>query len=282
MTDAKKTFVTDQQTSWRAVVGLALIIGGSLALIDQALHVGWLTSSVLVSGIVLLMGGVRLRSYGLLIGGSIIIGLGSGLFAAYSLPGDWTVVQRAGWGVALFGMGFGMIPITTGKRYPFQVWWTLFPFCLFASIGYCLLLRPFQMSSFILYPPAALGIAMAGIGLYKKWIGFIIPACLLIFSGLGVYIPWVSRFTGNPLTRTGTMLVIFAFGWGLITVLSRPITHKFVWWPLIPGGVLAVVGWGLYIGGDPNSALAFIGNTGSVVMVILGLYLLLLRRGMRQ
>jgi len=44
------------------------------------------------------------------------------------------------------------------------------------------------------------------------------------------------------------MLVGFALGWLLITILSRTITSKFIWWPLIPGGVLAMVGWGIYCG----------------------------------
>ena len=78
------------------------------------------------------------------------------------------------------------------------------------------------------------------------------------------------------------MLVILAIGWGLITVFSRVITDKFTWWPLIPAGILAMTGWGLYIGGNPDNALGFIGNTGSIVLIILGIYLLLLRHGISR
>jgi hypothetical protein len=78
------------------------------------------------------------------------------------------------------------------------------------------------------------------------------------------------------------MLVIFALGWGLITVFSRFIINKFIWWPLIPGGVLAMVGWGLYIGGNPGNALSFIGNTGSIGLIIFGIYLLLWRTELRK
>jgi hypothetical protein len=46
--------------------------------------------------------------------------------------------------------------------------------------------------------------------------------------------------------------------------------------------VLAMVGWGLYIGGNPGSALSFIGNTGSLGLIIVGAYLLLLRRSIRK
>ena len=85
----------------------------------------------------------------------------------------------------------------------------------------------------------------------------------------------------NTLAQTGIMLVCIGLGWLLITVFSRVITAQFVWWPLIPGGILAVVGWGLYIGGNPNNALSFIGNTGSIALILFGIYLILLRRGIR-
>jgi hypothetical protein len=68
----------------------------------------------------------------------------------------------------------------------------------------------------------------------------------------------------------------------LITVISRVLYKKFTWWPLIPGGVLAMVGWGLYIGGNPSNALGFVGNTGSIGLIIFGIYLLLLRFGMQK
>ena len=45
---------------------------------------------------------------------------------------------------------------------------------------------------------------------------------------------------------------------------------------------MAVVGWGLYIGGNPDNASTFISNTGSVALIIIGLYLLLIRRGIQQ
>jgi hypothetical protein len=78
------------------------------------------------------------------------------------------------------------------------------------------------------------------------------------------------------------MLVWFALGWGLVTIFARVQTFKFVWWPLIPGGILAMVGWGLYIGGNPQSAVGFIGNTGSIGLLIFGIYILLLRRGIHH
>ena len=100
--------------------------------------------------------------------------------------------------------------------------------------------------------------------------------------GPGVYFAWGGSSRSGGLAQTGIMLVWFALGWALITLLSRVTFQSFVWWPLIPGGVIGVVGWGLYIGGNPANALGFIGNTGSVLVIIFGIYLLLMRRGIRE
>ena len=38
-----------------------------------------------------------------------------------------------------------------------------------------------------------------------------------------------------------------------------------------------MVGWGLTIGGNRGSAMTLIGNTGSISLIIFGLYLILMR-----
>jgi hypothetical protein len=116
----------------------------------------------------------------------------------------------------------------------------------------------------------------------QRLFGLAIPGSLLIGVGLGVFLGWNNLEHINGLTQTGMTLVWFGISWGLIIIFGRVIMERFIWWPLIPGGVLAMVGWGLYIGGNPSSALSFIGNTGSLGLVIVGAYLLLLRRGIRK
>jgi hypothetical protein len=127
-----------------------------------------------------------------------------------------------------------------------------------------------------------LGLVFLAWGLSERLIGLIIPGSLLLGIGPGVFFAWKEPFTGNGLTQTGVMLVCFALGWGLITLFSRVIIARFIWWPLIPGGILAMTGWGLYIGGSPQHALSFIGNTTSVSLILFGLYLLLWRTGLRK
>ena len=144
------------------------------------------------------------------------------------------------------------------------------------------LLGEMHLLDFILYIGIGIGICFLLAGLIWKLIGFIIPGSLLVGLAPGLYFAWENTSLNNPLEQTGIMLVGFAFGWGLITVTSRTLTRKFVWWPLIPGGILAVVGWGLYIAGNPESAIGFIGNTGSVGLIIFGIYILLMRRSFHQ
>ncbi len=158
----------------------------------------------------------------------------------------------------------------------------LFPFIVFLSCGIPFLIGKIHLLDFLLYIGTGVGVSLLLAGIYWKLIGLIIPGALLVGVAPGLYFAWENTNTANPLEQTGIMLVAFAFGWGLITVTSRTLTRKIVWWPLIPGGILAVVGWGLFIAGNPESAIGFIGNTGSVGLIIFGIYILLMRRSFHQ
>jgi len=187
-----------------------------------------------------------------------------------------------GFSFITFGLiwGFLFIIIYFSNQEP--VVWLLFPFFIFTSIGLPFLLQEINLLDFIYYIGVDIGICLLIAGIYWKLIGLIIPGALLIGIAPGLYFAWEKTSTNNPLEQIGIMLVGFAFGWGLITVATRTLTKKIVWWPLIPGGILAVGGWGLYIAGNPESAIGFIGNTGSVGLIIFGIYILLMRRSFHQ
>jgi hypothetical protein len=271
------------EATWRGLVGAALVVSGSLALIDQVLRLGWLAPvSVLAGGCVLLYGGYRFHAPGFVIAGWIICGFGLGLAMGINMNGSWTIIQRIGFVFLSTGAGFALISTSLQRWYSKFVWWPIIPLAVLASIGYALIATPLRIVDFALSLGIGLGLGFLIIGLVKKWIGMIIPGCILIGTGLGVYIPWGTQYASTVLSKTGTMLVLFGIGWVLIAVFGRMIIDKFIWWPLIPGGLQAVVGWGLFIGGEPGNAVNFIGNTGSIVILILGLYLLLIRRSIRQ
>jgi hypothetical protein len=161
-------------------------------------------------------------------------------------------------------------------------WWALVPGGVLVGAGLALSGSPLEVVDFVLYILCGLGLGLLIWGMAAKLFGLIISGSLLLGIGPGIYFGWRDLVDINVLAQTGVMLVFFAFGWGLITVLARRIYGKFIWWPLIPGGILAVAGWGLFIGGDPGNALGFIGNTGTIGILVFGLYLILMRKGIHN
>lgn len=281
----------------RNLAGILLVAGGVVLYLDTRLHTGWLTLLVPAAvGLTFLVEGLSTHRMLLIIPGSILSALGIGLFIGYStifgIPtttrvGALLVAFALGWLVLIpFSMRFAPNQQGSAMRNPF--FWALVPGGVIGALGACFLFTPLRLLDFVLYISVGLGVALLAWGFFAHLLGLVIPACLLVTIGPGVFWAWINAGATQVedaawvLTQTGVMLVWFGLGWILITVLSRFIFEKFYWWPLIPGGILGMVGWGLYIGGSPSTAATFIGNTGSIILVIFGLYLLLLRKGIQR
>jgi hypothetical protein len=265
------------------VAGVLFIICGMVLLLDQNLKTGWLSLLLLPAiGLSFLYGGYRTQKYGLIIPGGLLTGLGIGVFIFFTRLLDLGWANRVGFLLLAFGFGWAIVVLATYLLFNHIPWWAVVTGAVIASIGLVFLLTPMRVTDFALYVGCALGLAMLAWGVSRRLFGLIIPGCLLLGIGIGVYAAWSGVAESSTLARIGMMLVVFAMGWGLIVVFSRVINPNFVWWPLIPGGVLAMVGWGLYIGGNPGNALSFIGNTGSIGLIIFGVYLLLLRKGIHR
>lgn len=267
----------------RLVVSGIFIIVGMIVFIDQYIQSGWITLvTIPLTSLVFVVGGIRLRKTGLLIAGNLLFGLGAGIFLVLCDRFTFPLQIRIGIALVVFGVSWMLIPLLNSLFSSVPTWWALLPGGLFVSIGGAFLFSRLNLVDFILFGITGLGIVMLFTGVWRRLFGLIIAGALLIGIGPGISLAWGDLVVTNPLAQTGLMLIWFALGWGLIIVFSRVVTAKFIWWPLIPGGVLAMVGWGLYIGGDPDNAINVIGNSWSVGLIILGLYLLLLRKGMRQ
>lgn len=283
MSDGKRRSVGLTGRHWSELAGIYFIVIGLVVLADLSLKTGWLTLIILPAiGLSFLAGGLHMRRFGLIIAGSLTLGLGVGMYLVFaaSLPLD--LIERLGALLLAFGLGWLLIPVFTYlvlRRIP---WWALIPGSVIVGVGLAMLSEPLQLTSFAMFIGACLGLSFLAWGVHARLLGLIIPGCLLVSMGPGVYAAWTGVNEPSALSRTGIMLVTFALGWVLITVFSRVIKQAFVWWPLIPGGILGMVGWGLYIGGNPENALSFIGNTGSIGLIIFGVYLLLLRRGIHR
>lgn len=265
------------------ITGLALIASGLVLLADQYLKTGWLSLLIMpTAGLAFLGFGFIHRRLALIIPGGVLTGLGIGSFLAFSSFFIFALPIRLGLLLLAFALGWGVIALFSAMYSDRVAWWPLIPGSVFAGTGACLLLSPLRVVDFALYIGLALGLMFIAWGANTRLIGLVIPGAIVLSGGLGVYLGWGHGGVINGLSDTGVMLVYFSLGWGLITVFSRFILDKFVWWPLIPGGILAMTGWGLYLGGNPGTALAFISNTGSIGLILLGLYLLVWRRGIRR
>lgn len=210
-----------------------------------------------------------------------IFGLSTCLGSFSILSSNFTDSVFSKTGVAVLALGFAFLLIDIfyfykskkAGRWAFFIGLTT----CFSSIP--LLIDEINILSFVLWTGLGAGGGMVLWGLVKRLPGLIIAGCLLSSMSFGVYAAWNQVVSPNGLTETGIMLVWFGLGWGSISILSRLRLARYLGWPLIPAGILGVAGWGLYSGGDPNSALNFIGNTGSLGVLIFGLYFLLMKRG---
>ncbi len=159
------------------------------------------------------------------------------------------------------------------------LWWALIPAGLFIATALCFFFKNTGVLDFIFANSIGLGIALLTWGLCRRLLGLVIAGLIVASTGSGLFLAWGrnSNQALSGLARSGLMLVVFSMGWFLIVLFDRLLRHRFLWWPLIPGGVIGVVGLGLYIGGQPAQALTFLGNTGSIVLIFIGIYLLLVR-----
>lgn len=264
------------------VVGAILLVIGSLLLIGKILETEWLywmTIPLVITSTITMTIIRRNKSWS--ISGSLVTACLSGYFYLYAPFLEFSNYQRMG--LALFSIGMGWLLMIVLAAWLVKVrWgWPLLPAGVFIGTGLAFL-SPLRMLDFVLFPSLGLGISLVVWGLMRRMIGLIIPGCLLITGGFGVFSAWANLDGSNALAQTGIMLVWFASGWAMISIFSKVVVAHFIWWPFIPGGILMMVGFGLFIAGKPNQALGFIGNTGALSLIFLGIYLLLLRRSIQK
>lgn len=267
-----------------ALAGASLVIIGVATLIDQHIKTGVPSSVALILiASLFLVRGIYRREIGFVIAGSLLAGTGSGLLGMIEILKQAPLLKGIGVLLFCFGSGWFLITLFSLLRLPWVAWWALVPGSVIASVGACLLFSQLRLVDFVLYIPTGLSLSFLIWGGNRHLAGLIIPGCILLSAGVGIYVAWGADHELNSLSRTGMMLIWFALGWAFITLFFRISFNHFIWWPLIPAGILLMVGLGLYLGGNPGgSAVRFLGNTGSIGLLIFGLYLLLMRSGIRR
>lgn len=284
MNTVDNTSIYKPVQNFRFVAGAIFVFAGGVLLIDQYARTGWLSLTVMpLVGLFLYIWGIRLRHTALLVTGGVLGGLGVGIAAAFN-PGspDLALITQVGYILAFLALGFALVVVGTVLCTARLAWWAFVSAGIASGLSLGLLLSPFNAFNLVFYLALGIGLPLMIWGISSRLFGLIIPGCIVTTTGAGIYMAWGLPQESNGLLSTGVMLIWFAFGWVLMTFFSRILFNKFAWWPLIPGGILAMVGFGLYIGGDPDNALGFIGNTGSIALMIFGLYLLLMRKGIHQ
>lgn len=100
-----------------------------------------------------------------------------------------------------------------------------------------------------------------------------------VVSGLGVGVLLIEHVLASLTAeaRGGIFLLAVAGGWAAISPLTALLRLGARWWPLLPAGVLALVGVALLLGGAVAATLALIGQLWPAVLVIAGLVVLLRR-----
>lgn len=263
--------------------GMMLVIAGAILLIELKIRTGWLMIAIPgLIGLILLLYGLLSEKKGWLIAGSLVTGIGLGAFFALQQFKDTSIVIRFAYLFVFFAVSWVALFLLLKLIYQSTAWWTLICASIFGGTAFALLVKQGAAFDIVLDITLPLGAVFLLWGYRRKLIGLIITGCLIITIGAGIYMGWHRTTNPQGLIETGTMLVWFSLGWFLVTVISRIVFRKFIWWPLIPGGVLAMTGWGLYIGGNPGNEVDFVGNTGSIGLIIFGVYLLLMRFGMQK
>jgi hypothetical protein len=266
------------------LIGVVLVVSGLLFLLDQRIKTNWMSLSLpIFVSLILLTAGIFIKKHLLIIPGYICFGVSAAFFIIFqNLITTEKKIILVGLAIGIFSLSWLLLFITLLIIRKTYAWWALFVATISAAISYNLFLPSQLFVRYVFTVTLAIGIVFLIWGVKRKKLGLLIPGLLISTIGSGVYFAWNGSIAGNGLQETGTMLVWFALGWILITVISKIFSRKFLWWPLIPGGVLAMVGSGLYIGGNPGNALGFFQNTGSIGLIMFGIYLILLKYGMNK
>ena len=161
------------------------------------------------------------------------------------------------------------VQITSGKRGE--------PIAGIALIGIGLLVLLVNLTNLdllgLLFIPM-LGVIFLAWGIGTRNVGLIIPGGILSGIGLGVLLiegPLNDR-PGD--VEGGIFLLAFALGWCLITLLSALFTDKTHWWPLIPGGIMALVGLAIVAGGVAMQLLEIAGVGWPLILVAVGIFVI--------
>ena len=115
-----------------------------------------------------------------------------------------------------------------------------------------------------------IGLGLLGAFVYTRQYGYLIPAGIMTGLGAGIIASESLTFTDDQ-TKGGAIVLGLGLGFLAIWVIGAVMSvEKNHWWPVIPGGILAVIGGALLIGGQAVDLLDYWG----VIIIVVGLFVL--------
>ncbi len=118
---------------------------------------------------------------------------------------------------------------------------------------------------------ATIGVAFLVAYAFRRYYAFLVPGGIL--AGLGIGILFETRYDGGA-------PVLLGLGAGFLSIYLIDASARRRmggWWPLIPGGILTVIGLALAAG--QSGLLRAFGRWWPVVLILIGVTVLLRRRG---
>lgn len=134
----------------------------------------------------------------------------------------------------------------------------------------------FQVEWYGYFLLGALSLLFLVSGILTRTPGLLIPGGILAGLSLGVWAVQLPSLT-TQMSEGGVFLLCFAAGWLLVSLLSLLI-GKPMWWPLIPGSILGLIGTALVAGGTALTVLQLFGTIGwPLILIAIGAYIIFRR-----
>lgn len=118
-----------------------------------------------------------------------------------------------------------------------------------------------------------LGLGFLGAFFWSRNYGWLVPGGILTGLGTGIVLNSLVR---NPPGNFEAVLFLVPFGLGfiLIWILEVLFLGTGKWWPLIPGGILILIGIAAGVGGLALDILKFLGTWWPLILILIGAWIL--------
>jgi len=110
-------------------------------------------------------------------------------------------------------------------------------------------------------------------GLIWKSIALIIPGGIIAGIGTGALLTELLPVSGD--LEGAVFMFSFAAGWALVSLLGTVVEEKLLWWPFIPGSIMALIAMGNLGANWAFGLLSFSNMVWPLAFIGVGFYLLL-------